>query len=78
MKEARLAAEMTQEELSHAAGVDRSYLSQLERDLKSPTIQMLFLLCRALHVRPSALIAQLEAVQPTRHRSRPTRPSKRG
>jgi len=71
LKEARLAAAMTQEELSHAAGIDRSYLSQLERDLKSPTVQMLLRLCARLNVQASRLIAQLEA-QP-QPRSKPLR-----
>ncbi len=60
IKEARIAAGITQEELSHAAGIDRSYLSQLERNLKSPTVQMLFLICGPLGTRPSLLIAALE------------------
>ncbi len=60
LKETRLAAGLTQEELAHAAGVDRSYISQLERDLKSPTIQMLFRLCGALEASPTKVIAQLE------------------
>jgi transcriptional regulator with XRE-family HTH domain len=60
LKETRLAAGLTQEELAHAAGVDRSYISQLERDLKSPTIQMLFRLCGALGASPTKVIAQLE------------------
>ena len=55
---------MTQDDLSHAAGIDRSYLSQLERDLKSPTIQILFRLCRPLKVLPSELMAKLEQQSP--------------
>ena len=68
IKEARLAQGMTQDELSHAAGLDRSYLSQLERDLKSPTVQMLLRICRALDVRPSQLIATLEEQPPPKRR----------
>ena len=60
LRDAREAADMTQEQLALAAGVDRSYVSQLERDLKSPTIQMLFRLCAALQTSPSKLIAKLE------------------
>lgn len=60
LKETRQAAGLTQEALALAAGVDRSYVSQLERDIKSPTIQMLFRLCESLKVRPSTVIARLE------------------
>ena len=61
LKETRQSAGMTQEALAHGAGVDRSYISQLERDLKSPTVQMLFLLCDALQASPAAVIGKLEA-----------------
>lgn len=50
---------------------DDRYLSQLERDLKSPTVQMLLRLCVRLNVQASRLIAQLEA-QP-QPRSKPLR-----
>ncbi len=61
MKRARLAAGMTQEALSRAAKVDRSYVSQLERDLKSPTVDTLLRLCRAMNSSASTLIARVEA-----------------
>jgi transcriptional regulator with XRE-family HTH domain len=60
LREAREAAGLTQEALAHTAGVDRGYISQLERDLKSPTISMLFRLCEAMQASPSALVARLE------------------
>lgn len=58
--EAREEAELTQEKLSFAAGVDRSYISQLENNHKSPTVEVLFLICDALGVRPSTIIARVE------------------
>jgi transcriptional regulator with XRE-family HTH domain len=61
LKETREAAGMTQEDLALTAGVDRSYVSQLERDLKSPTVSMLFRLCQAMQASPSAVISRLEA-----------------
>ena len=36
LRAARLRAGLTQEELAHRANVDRSYISQLEHNLKSP------------------------------------------
>ena len=52
---------MTQEGLALDAAVDRSYISQLERDKKSPTLDMLLRLCRALGVKASELVARVEA-----------------
>lgn len=60
LREARKAAGMTQEELSFKAGVDRSYVSQLERDLKSPTLDMLLRLCKAMGVSASEMVARVE------------------
>ena len=54
---------MTQEELSFAAGIDRSYISQLERNLKSPTVDILFRICDALKVNASELIARVEKMR---------------
>ncbi len=51
---------MTQEALSFEAGVDRTYISQLEHDKKSPTIDVLFRLCDAMGIRASQLIARVE------------------
>lgn len=60
LRQARLAAGMTQEALSSAAKIDRSYISQLERDLKSPTVDTLLRLCRAMGAAASALICRIE------------------
>jgi transcriptional regulator with XRE-family HTH domain len=60
LREARLAAEMTQEQLAFRAGLDRSYISQLENDHKSPTLDVIFLLCDAMSVSASKLIAKVE------------------
>jgi transcriptional regulator with XRE-family HTH domain len=60
LRQARLQAGLTQEELSFRAQVDRSYISQLERDLKSPTVDMLLRLCRKLNVSASRIVARIE------------------
>ncbi len=54
---------LTQEQLAEKAGIHRTYVSLLERNLKSPTIDTLFLICNALHVKPSSLIKALETEQ---------------
>lgn len=60
LRKAREKANLTQEELSFGAGVDRTYISQLENDKKSPTVDLLFRLCDAMGVRASELIARVE------------------
>ena len=47
LRKARERAGLTQEQLSFRAGVSRPYVSQLERNLKSPTVATLFLICDA-------------------------------
>lgn len=65
LQKARIAAKMTQEQLSFASEVDRTYISELENGHKSPTVDVLFRLCDALSVKPSRLLAAVE-----RHRDR--------
>ena len=60
LRKAREEAGLTQEALAHAAGVDRSYLSELERDLKSPTVEFLLNLCAAMGASAGTLITELE------------------
>ena len=64
LRKAREDADLTQEQLSVAAGIDRSYISQLENDHKSPTVAVLFLICDALGVPPSQVIARVEKSRP--------------
>jgi transcriptional regulator with XRE-family HTH domain len=57
----RQSAGLSQEELAHRAGIHRTYVSQIERGLKSPTIVMLLKLSKALDTTPSKIMRQLEA-----------------
>ena len=60
LRKAREDARMTQEQLSFAAEIDRTYISQLEHNKKSPTVDVLFRLCKALGVSASEFIARVE------------------
>lgn len=60
---ARIQAGLTQEELAIRAQVSREYVSMLERDRKSPTIQMLMRICSATGVRTSEVIRRVEDKQ---------------
>lgn len=59
----RLKAGMTQEELASKAKVDRTYISMLEHDKKSPTLDILFRLCQALDIKASQVIAKVEKLK---------------
>jgi transcriptional regulator with XRE-family HTH domain len=63
LRKARQRAGLTQEELSFRAGVSRPYISQLERNLKSPTVATLFLICDALDVRAADIVRRVDAAR---------------
>lgn len=60
LRKAREEAGLTQEQAAFAANIDRSYLSQLENNHKSPTVDVLFLICDALGVAASEILARVE------------------
>ena len=60
LRNAREAAGLTQEQLAFEANLDRTYISQLEHDKKSPTLDVLFRLCDALGVSAAKLIERVE------------------
>lgn len=63
IREAREAARLTQEQLADAAGLHRTYISMLERDQRSPTVDVLVRVAVAMGVRASALVARYEAAK---------------
>ena len=63
LRKAREDAGMTQEKLSFEAELDRTYISHLENDKKSPTVDVLFRIADALGVRASVLLARVEESQ---------------
>lgn len=60
VKKFRLAAAISQEELAHAADIHRTYISQIERGLKSPTLHVLLRIANALNVRISDIAIAIE------------------
>jgi len=56
----RKSAGISQEELADRASIHRTYVSQLERGLKSPTIAILVKLAKALDTTPSKIMRMLE------------------
>jgi transcriptional regulator with XRE-family HTH domain len=49
---------ISQEELAERAGVDRTYISILERGLKSPTLETLERICIALNTLPERVLEE--------------------
>ncbi|HVC33312.1 MAG TPA: helix-turn-helix transcriptional regulator [Chloroflexota bacterium] len=67
LREKRGAAAFSQEELAHRAKLHPTYISQLERGLKSPSLAAIESLARALDLRPDELV---KAAQDNASRSR--------
>ncbi len=60
LRRARLGRGMTQEQLSWATGVERAFISELERGVKGASVNMLFKLAEGLGIRPSELLVLVE------------------
>jgi transcriptional regulator with XRE-family HTH domain len=56
----RNAKGISQEELGFEAGLHRTFVSQLERGLKSPSLRTLFAIAKALEARPDSLVRDAE------------------
>lgn len=63
LRKARRRAGLTQEQLSFRAGLSRPYISQLERELKSPTLDTLFRICDALGEPAADLVGRVDAAR---------------
>lgn len=51
---------LTQEELAFEAGLERTAIGRLERGERQPTLPTVFALAKALKMRASEMIAQME------------------
>lgn len=60
LRNARRKAGLTQEQVAARARISREYVSQLERDRQSPTVDMLLRVCRILGTSASSIIAKVE------------------
>ena len=60
LREQRAIAGVSQEALALNANVDRTFVSQIERGIRQPTLTTLCKLAKALEVSPSTLIARME------------------
>jgi len=60
LRKARKDAGLSQEKLASKAGVHRTYVSLLERNVKSPTVDVLLRLCKAMGVSAAEIIGRVE------------------
>ncbi len=59
----RRARGLSQEVLSGLADLDRTHYSKIERGLRSPTIETLFKIARALDIPPHEIVSAIEEAQ---------------
>jgi len=50
---------LTQEELAFQAGINRNYVGQIEREEKSPTVDVIEKLSGSLGVSPAAILSRV-------------------
>lgn len=61
---------LSQEELGFESGYHRTYISLLERGQKSPSLQTIFQLAKALKLEPSEMILRVQALATPRSRKK--------
>ena len=61
LRDLRMAADLSQERLADATGLDRTFISLLERGLRQPSLSTLLALSEALQVPLATIAARIEA-----------------
>ncbi len=61
LQELRTKRGLSQEELGFESDYHRTYISQLERGQKNPSLKAIFRLAEALGIRPSEMIRRVES-----------------
>lgn len=73
LRAARKERGLSQEALALEAGMERNYVSLMELGRNSPSVRMLFKLCRVLELQPSVLLARMEDRMRGSQRRRPSK-----
>jgi transcriptional regulator with XRE-family HTH domain len=60
LKSLRNAKKISQEKLAELSGLDRSYVSLLERGLRQPSLETIFLIAEALEISPAEVVRRVE------------------
>ena len=61
LREARDKKDISQEDLAEAAGIDRSFVSLVERGIQSPNVVVLLKIAQVLGIPAAALVAETES-----------------
>lgn len=61
----RMEKNITQEELAYLSGLDRTYISLIERGKRNPTILSLYAICKALGISLSEFFYYAEDIEKT-------------
>ncbi|MDQ0087616.1 transcriptional regulator with XRE-family HTH domain [Paenibacillus anaericanus] len=60
LKKYRGMVSLSQEELAHQSNLDRTFISLLERGLRRPTLNTIFVISKCLNKKPSELVQEVE------------------
>ena len=60
LKESRLRKSLSQEDLALECGLDRTFISMLERGVRQPSLSSIFIIAEALGIKPSRLVKNVE------------------
>jgi transcriptional regulator with XRE-family HTH domain len=60
VRQYRKRARVSQEELAHQAGLDRTYVSGIERGVGNPSVLVLQEIAGVLQIRPADLLAEVD------------------
>lgn len=60
LRNLRTSAGLTQEALADKCGLDRTYISLLERGLRQPTLNTIFTLSQSVNIAPSVFVSLVE------------------
>ncbi|WP_301003465.1 helix-turn-helix transcriptional regulator [Pseudoalteromonas sp.] len=60
LKQLRKEKGLSQEKLAELCGLDRTYVSMLERGKRQPTLTTIFKIGNVLHIKPYKLVLRIE------------------
>lgn len=63
LKKYRKKSALSQEQLAFNSNLDRTYISLLERGLRRPTLTTVFIISKALNVKPYDIVKEVAKIQ---------------
>lgn len=60
IKKLRLEKKLTQDDLAYLSGLDKTYISLIERGKRNPTVLSLYAICRSLEISLSEFFTIIE------------------